>query len=63
MAHTPGSDQWLHHRAEELILMEQLKRVELFNGRAAMLGLVIGIVTELADRHNCETRCDRTGLS
>lgn len=26
--------------------MEQLKRVELFNGRAAMLGLVIGIVTE-----------------
>ena len=46
MAHTPGSDQWLHHRAEELILMEQLKRVELFNGRAAMLGLVIGIVTE-----------------
>jgi hypothetical protein len=46
MAHAPGSDQWHHHRAEELILMEQLKRVELFNGRAAMLGLVIGMVTE-----------------
>ena len=26
--------------------MEQLKRVELLNGRAAMLGLVIGILTE-----------------
>jgi hypothetical protein len=26
--------------------MEQLNRVELFNGRAAMLGLVLGIVTE-----------------
>jgi hypothetical protein len=26
--------------------MEQLRSVELFNGRAAMLGLVIGILTE-----------------
>jgi hypothetical protein len=26
--------------------MEQLKRAESFNGRAAMLGIVIGIVTE-----------------
>ena len=26
--------------------MEQLKSSELFNGRAAMLGLVIGIITE-----------------
>ena len=26
--------------------MEQLKRAELINGRAAMLGLVIGILTE-----------------
>lgn len=26
--------------------MEQLKRAELFNGRAAMLGIVIGIITE-----------------
>jgi hypothetical protein len=34
------------HRAEQLIHMEQLKRVELFNGRAAMLGIVIGIVVE-----------------
>ena len=26
--------------------MEQLKKVELFNGRMAMLGLLLGVVTE-----------------
>jgi hypothetical protein len=26
--------------------MDQLKRVELFNGRAAMLGLLIGVIVE-----------------
>jgi hypothetical protein len=46
MTNTPASDQWFQHRAEQLIHMEQLKRVELFNGRAAMLGIVIGILTE-----------------
>jgi len=46
MTNTPSNDQLLQHRAEQLIHMEQLKRVELFNGRAAMLGLVIGLVTE-----------------
>ena len=46
MAPTPANDQYQHNRAEQLIHMEQLKRAELFNGRAAMLGLVIGIVVE-----------------
>ncbi|MFM7286268.1 MAG: chlorophyll a/b-binding protein [Cyanobium sp.] len=46
MTNTPANDQWFQNRAEELIHMEQLKRVELFNGRAAMLGIVIGILTE-----------------
>ena len=46
MTNTPANDQWFQHRAEQLIHMEQLKRVELFNGRAAMLGIVIGILTE-----------------
>jgi hypothetical protein len=32
--------------SERAIHMEQLKRVELFNGRAAMIGLVIGVLTE-----------------
>jgi hypothetical protein len=46
MAQTPTNDQWQDNRAEQLIHMEQLKRAELFNGRAAMLGIVIGIVVE-----------------
>ena len=43
---TPANDPWFEHRSEQLLHMEQLRRVELFNGRAAMLGIVIGIVTE-----------------
>ena len=46
MTHSPANDKWYQDRANEQIHMEQLKRVELFNGRAAMLGLVIGIITE-----------------
>ncbi|MCX5966891.1 MAG: chlorophyll a/b-binding protein [Cyanobacteria bacterium] len=46
MTNTPVNDQFFQHSAEQLIHMEQLKRVELFNGRAAMLGIVIGILTE-----------------
>jgi hypothetical protein len=46
MTNTPANDQWLQHRAEQLIHMEQLKRAELLNGRAAMLTIVIGIVVE-----------------
>ena len=43
MTNTPANDQWFQNRAEQLIHMEQLKSVELFNGRAAMLGIVIGL--------------------
>jgi hypothetical protein len=46
MTNSPAKDKWYQDRASEQIHMEQLKRVELFNGRAAMLGLVIGIITE-----------------
>ncbi|MEB3262174.1 MAG: chlorophyll a/b-binding protein [Cyanobacteriota bacterium] len=46
MTNTPADDKWFQNRAEQLIHLEQLKRAELFNGRAAMLGLVIGILTE-----------------
>ena len=40
------SDQWFQSTAARDIHMEQLQRVERFNGRAAMLGIVIGIITE-----------------
>ena len=46
MTNTSADDKWYWDRATQQIHMEQLKRVELFNGRAAMLGIVIGIITE-----------------
>ena len=46
MTNTPTNDAWFQNRATEQIHLEQLKRAELFNGRAAMLGIVIGILTE-----------------
>ena len=46
MTNPSATNPFLEHSQEQLILMEQLKRAELFNGRAAMLGIVIGIVTE-----------------
>jgi hypothetical protein len=45
MTNTPSNDPWFANRAAEQIHQEQLRRVELFNGRAAMLGIVIGIIT------------------
>jgi hypothetical protein len=47
MINTSANKQFLEHSQEQLILMEQLKRAELFNGRAAMLGIVIGMLTEV----------------
>jgi hypothetical protein len=46
MTNTPANAPFLQDNIEHSIHMEQLKRVELFNGRAAMLGLVIGVLTE-----------------
>jgi hypothetical protein len=46
MSNPPANEKWYQDRAIQQIHLEQLKRVELFNGRAAMLGIVIGIITE-----------------
>ena len=46
MKPSQASDTWFQNAAARDIHMDQLKRVELFNGRAVMLGIVIGIVTE-----------------
>jgi hypothetical protein len=40
------TEAWVHSAAAAQIHGEQLRRVELFNGRAAMLGFVIGVLTE-----------------
>ena len=41
-----ADDTWFQGAATRDIHQDQLKRVELFNGRAAMLGLVLGVITE-----------------
>jgi hypothetical protein len=46
MTNTPANDKVIQDRTEQEIHMDQLKRVELFNGSAAMLGIVIGIIVE-----------------
>ena len=46
MTNTPSNGPALDNSAEQLTRMEQLKQVELFNGRAAMVGIVTGIVVE-----------------
>jgi hypothetical protein len=46
MTNPPSNEKWYQDRAIQQIHLEQLKHAELFNGRAAMLGLVIGIITE-----------------
>ena len=46
MTNTPASQNSFQEPSERQIHMDQLKRVELFNGRAAMLGIVIGVIVE-----------------
>ena len=46
MTNTPSEDQMVDKSSDQLTLVQQLQRVERFNGRAAMLGIVIGIVVE-----------------
>jgi hypothetical protein len=46
MNKTSANDQWFQNRAQQQIHLDQFKSAELFNGRAAMLGIVIGILTE-----------------
>ena len=46
MSQSPANEKWFQNRAAEQIHMDQLRRAELFNGRAAMIGIVIGILTE-----------------
>ena len=43
---TSSNSKWFQDAAAAQIHMEQLKDVERFNGRAAMLGFVIGVITE-----------------
>ena len=46
MTNTPLSEKLFQDSTIQQVHLAQLKRAELFNGRAAMLGIVIGILTE-----------------
>ena len=41
-----ANENWFQNTAAHDIHLDQLKHAERFNGRAAMLGIVIGIITE-----------------
>ena len=45
-----ANDQWFQAVAASQIHQEQLQKVERINGRAAMLGFVIGVLTEALSR-------------
>ncbi|WP_094554168.1 chlorophyll a/b-binding protein [Synechococcus sp. 1G10] len=46
MTNTPVDAPRFQQPTEQQIHLDQLKRAELFNGRAAMIGIVIGVVVE-----------------
>jgi hypothetical protein len=46
MSNTPANEKWFQNRAQQQIHLDQFKAAELFNGRAAMVGILIGMLTE-----------------
>ena len=53
MSNTPSQarDDWYQEAAKAQIQSERLTRAELLNGRVAMLGFLIGLLTELLTGH------------
>tara|TARA_B100002052_G_scaffold274479_1_gene277622 strand:+ start:47 stop:244 length:198 start_codon:yes stop_codon:yes gene_type:complete len=51
MASSAANDQWYQDAAASQIKSERLSRAELLNGRVAMLGFVLGVLTEALTGH------------
>ena len=51
MDRAPANDTWFQNKAARSIHEDQLKKVELFNGRAAMLGFIALLVVEFKIGH------------
>ncbi|QNI71973.1 chlorophyll a/b-binding protein [Cyanobium sp. NS01] len=46
MTNTPANENSIEELLPQQTHLDQLRRAELFNGRAAMLGIVIGVIVE-----------------
>ena len=46
MASSTSNDDWYQNAAAAQIRNEQLEKAELLNGRTAMIGFVVGVLTE-----------------
>ena len=51
MTSSTASDRWFQEAAAAQIRSERFKKAELLNGRVAMLGFVIGVLTEAITGH------------
>ena len=51
MASSTPNDDWFQSAAAAQIRSERFERAELLNGRAAMIGFVVGVLTEALTGH------------
>ena len=51
MASSTPNDDWFQSTAAAQIRGERFERAELLNGRAAMIGIVVGVLTEVLTGH------------
>ena len=51
MTSSTSSDRWFQEAAAAQIRSERFQKAELLNGRVAMLGFVIGVLTEAITGH------------
>ena len=51
MTSSTTSDRWFQEAAAAQIRSERFQKAELLNGRVAMLGFVIGVLTEAITGH------------
>ncbi|AHF63308.1 putative high light inducible protein [Synechococcus sp. WH 8109] len=51
MASSTSNDEWFQSAAAAQIRSERFERAELLNGRVAMIGFVVGVLTEALTGH------------